>query len=72
MVNRPNVWGQSPLICAAGEGHIELVSVLIGAGCDLNWTDNDRRTALVLAAQKGQGEVVKLLIDAGNNLFTKL
>jgi len=35
---------------------------------DLEWTDNERRTALIVASQLNHLHIVKLLIAAGKQL----
>jgi ankyrin repeat protein len=39
------------------------VKLLIGNHCDVNTSNSDGDTALILAAEKGHLECVKLLID---------
>ena len=46
-------------------GHVPVVRALVEASADMNLTDNDGRTALMLAADWGHVEVVRLLVDAG-------
>jgi len=57
--------GSSPLITAAVFGKIEMASILIDAGADLNFRNNDGSTALISAAFFGRPEIVQLLLDAG-------
>ncbi len=44
------------------------LTVLLGAGADLNMKDNDGYTALMLASFLGNTEIAKMLIDANANL----
>ena len=57
--------GSSPLITAAVFGKADMASILIDAGADLNFQNNDGSTALISAAFFGRPEIVKLLLDAG-------
>lgn len=57
--------GSSPLITAAVFGKAGMASILIDAGADLNFQNNDGSTALISAAFFGRSEIVKLLLDAG-------
>ncbi len=56
--------GDSPLTLAAGRGLVEIVQLLLDAGCDPNRPGHSR-TALVSAARSGRLAVVKQLIAAG-------
>jgi hypothetical protein len=39
--------------------------LLLAKGSDINATDEDGKTALILASEKGQSEIKELLIKAG-------
>ncbi|KAK3747914.1 hypothetical protein QZH41_000188 [Actinostola sp. cb2023] len=49
-------------VCQGNESELRQ---LIDAGADINVTNNDGYTALMLAAENGKDEVVRTLIDAG-------
>jgi len=55
--------GSSPLISAAVFGKTEMAKVLIDAGVDLNFQNNDGSTALHTAAFFCRPEIVKLLLE---------
>lgn len=55
--------GSSPLISAALFGKTEMTKILIDAGADLNFQNNDGSTALHTAAFFCRPEIVKLLLD---------
>lgn len=55
--------GSSPLISAAVFGKTEMAKVLIEAGVDLNFQNNDGSTALLTAAFFCRPEIVQLLLD---------
>lgn len=56
--------GITPLDLAAGEGHVEVVKVLLDHHADVNARRTDSGvTALYAAAGTGHSEVVKLLLD---------
>jgi ankyrin repeat protein len=57
--------GSSPLINAAVFGKTEAAKVLIDAGADLNFQNNDGSTALISAAYFCRTEIVKMLLEKG-------
>jgi ankyrin repeat protein len=58
----------SPLILAANRGHIEVVSVLLDRGADINLGVPGDGNPLIMAASGGYTEIVSLLLDRGANL----
>ncbi len=57
--------GSSPLISAAVFGKPDAAKVLIDAGADLNFQNNDGSTALHTAAFFCHPDIVKMLLDKG-------
>ncbi|MEO5977104.1 MAG: ankyrin repeat domain-containing protein [Chryseolinea sp.] len=57
--------GSSPLISAAVFDKPEMAKVLLDAGADINFQNNDGSTALHTAAFFCRPEIVKMLIDKG-------
>jgi uncharacterized protein len=57
--------GSSPLITASLFGKTDMAKVLIDAGADLNFQNNDGSTALHTAAFFCRPEIVRLLLDRG-------
>ena len=57
--------GSSPLISAAVFGKTEMAKILIDAGADLNFQNNDGSTALHSSAFFCRPEIVKMLLDKG-------
>lgn len=57
--------GSSPLISAALFGKPAMARLLIDAGADLNFRNNEGSTALITAAFFGRPEIVRLLLDNG-------
>lgn len=60
-----NALGETALMLAAVEGHLDVVRRLIDAGSEIN---GDGWTALHYAAWKGHRDVCKLLIDKGADI----
>ena len=61
--------GTSPLITCVRQGHVDTMKVIVAhRGVDLEWTDNERRTALIVAAQLNHQDIVNHLISAGIDL----
>ncbi|XP_053192485.1 ankyrin repeat domain-containing protein 6b [Scomber japonicus] len=58
-------YGRSPLHLAAYKGHIEVVRILLKAGCDLDIQDDGEQTALHRAAVVGNSDVIGALIQEG-------
>lgn len=57
--------GSSPLITASVFGKPAMAKVLIDAGADVNFQNNDGSTALHTSAFFCQTEIVKMLLDKG-------
>ena len=67
-VNRGNIYGATPLMWAALNGHDQVVRELIRAGADVNGKDSYKETALHCASSCGHSSVIKTLTEAGANL----
>jgi ankyrin repeat protein len=57
--------GSSPLISAALFGKTEMAKLLLDAGADLNFQNNDGSTALHTSSFFCRPEIVKMLLDKG-------
>ena len=57
--------GGNPLHTAATFGKTKIVGILVEAGIDINYTNNEGSTPLHTAAFFGRTEIVKILLDAG-------
>ena len=57
--------GNTPLQIAALEGHVEIVKMLLDAGCDKTCKNIDMEGPLIDAVENGHLGVVKLLLDVG-------
>ncbi|NP_001106372.1 ankyrin repeat domain-containing protein 6 [Xenopus tropicalis] len=57
--------GRTALHLAANKGHVNVVHILVKAGCDLDIQDDGNQTALHRAAVVGNSEVLALLIQEG-------
>ena len=60
-VNAKDENGQTALMIAATQGHIETFTALLDAGADVEVKDNERKTAVVLATEKGHIEIAQVL-----------
>ncbi|XP_071142139.1 death-associated protein kinase 1-like [Mytilus edulis] len=58
-------YGETALMWAAREGHLEICRLLIDRGCKIDTTQVGGWTALMLAAMEGHLEICHLLIDTG-------
>ena len=63
-----DIFERTPLICAAGSGHVQVMGELIRAGARVNAKDNRKQTALHWANWCDHSSVVTTLIEAGANL----
>ena len=57
--------GEQALIRAAGDGHADIVTLLLASGADVNSTDDTGETALMWASADGFADVVSLLLADG-------
>jgi ankyrin repeat protein len=60
--------GSTPLHCATWKGHLDMVSLLLSAGADVNAHNNNDHwgtTPLHAAAHANQAAIAQLLIDHG-------
>lgn len=57
--------GVTPLMLAAGAGHLAVLESLLAAGCEVKLKDQDGATALHRAAAQGHLAVVERLLEAG-------
>ena len=60
--------GETPLLEAAEEGHLEVVLLLLERGANLNHQDRDGETALMEAAGESRVDCVNLLLRKGAGL----
>ena len=57
--------GETALMDASREGHVEIVQAILDKGTNVNAKDDWGRTALMLASQKGHKDHVELLLAKG-------
>ncbi|XP_018427602.1 PREDICTED: ankyrin repeat domain-containing protein 6 isoform X4 [Nanorana parkeri] len=57
--------GRTPLHLAAHKGHLNVVQILIKAGCELNIQDDGHQTALHRASVVGHSDILAVLIQEG-------
>ena len=79
-----NLWnneGETAIILASQNGHIEIVKMLLKAGAHVNVEEDedamdveilnlDHHSALMMASYEGHTEIVKILLDAGAHVNT--
>ncbi len=63
-VNKPNLFGITPLMCAASVGDIEMVRLLLEHHADPDQRDTWHRTALYLAQRQGHPETARIIKTA--------
>jgi len=61
LINKKDRIGKTPLHCAAGEGHKEVVEFLCACGADVNAQNQFGKTALYYATKNGHKEVIETL-----------
>lgn len=64
-INKPDVFGETPLLKAIKKGDVEQVKNLIAQGADVNCVNVFDESALGVAVRDGKVEIIKLLIAAG-------
>ena len=64
IINSRDAYGQTALMIAAAQGHLTLVSALVGGGADIGAVDSFGRTAISVSASNGYGNVSSRLIKA--------
>ena len=57
--------GNTALIFAARDGHVEVAEMLIAYGATVDWQDDEKVTPLILAASRNHPEIVDLLLANG-------
>lgn len=64
-VSVQNSWGETPLLCAAGTGKLDIVKMLLArsGGVDINTPDREGQVPLHKAAQSGNWELMRYLLD---------
>ena len=60
-VDLPDKRGWTPLMCAAGNGHVSVIKALKAIGADLNKQNDEGRTALFWAAARGETDMLRML-----------
>uniref|UniRef100_A0A1X7T9M1 Uncharacterized protein n=1 Tax=Amphimedon queenslandica TaxID=400682 RepID=A0A1X7T9M1_AMPQE len=63
-------YGNNALIVAAGEGHYDIVQLLLKNGANINDENIFRETALAVAARKGYDNIVQLLSEEPHQNIT--
>ena len=63
-----NILGDTPLNCAAGRGHIELILLLVEANAEINTTSLSGWTPLLNAAYSGRFDAARCLVELQANI----
>ena len=58
-------------MAAAGNGHLEVLHLLLSKGAHVNASNQDGRTALMLAAMHRQPKTTQALLDQGAHVNAK-
>jgi len=66
-VNARNIYGNTALHTAAEYGYVDVISLLLQAGANIEMRGQDGQTPLLLATAKGHNEVVHTLLINGAN-----
>mmetsp|Transcript_57677 Transcript_57677/g.137203 ORF Transcript_57677/g.137203 Transcript_57677/m.137203 type:complete len:260 (+) Transcript_57677:170-949(+) len=69
-ISKPNEFGQTALMWAAGHGSAALCTLLLASGAELEAVDSGRWTALLRAAWHGKLEAARVLLRAGADVNT--
>jgi ankyrin repeat protein len=64
-INATDSHGESPLLCAATTGSVEVCRLLINAGANVDLVDDKGTSPLMRAAVYGHSEICDMLIDSG-------
>jgi ankyrin repeat protein len=64
-VDAPSIDGTTPVMFAAGNGHLGLVRMLVESGADLSAAADDGSTAVMYAARGGHRECLDYLVSEG-------
>jgi ankyrin repeat protein len=67
-VDARDLHGNTALILAAGDQHVDAVRALISCGADVNAASKRGHTALHAAARLGNEAIMRLLVDAKANI----
>ncbi|XP_071951058.1 uncharacterized protein [Antedon mediterranea] len=67
-INIKDESGQTPLICAANSGRLDIVIECLRLGGNVRAMDEDKWTPLICAAKEGHTEVVEALLDNDANV----
>jgi ankyrin repeat protein len=60
--------GNTALIFAARDGHLDIAELLVGYGATVDWQDDEQVTPLILASSRNHPEIVTLLLNHGATL----
>jgi ankyrin repeat protein len=67
-VNSANAYHVTPLLEAAGQGHLEMCRLLVAQGAEIDYTGMSEGSPLTLVAYTGQLEILRLFLAAGANV----
>lgn len=64
-IDRPGMYGATPVMVAAANGHVEVLHTLLAGGADPNRLDTGGDSALYYAASRGRVDAVRVLLKWG-------
>ncbi|KAG2786701.1 hypothetical protein PC129_g6203 [Phytophthora cactorum] len=67
-INARDGHGWTPLMCAAANGHIDIIQRLMALGATVSLTSAEHRSALHWAASRGMAAAVSALLAAGSDV----
>jgi hypothetical protein len=67
-IHKKDNGGCSSIIYASGQGHVNVVELLLSKGANINDKDNDGWSSIIYASYQGHVNIVELLLSKGANI----
>lgn len=74
-INRTDIFGYNAIMSVilnenmTDEQKLDVIQMLIDKGCDINWLNFQRETALIIALERVEIDIANLLLDNGAVVF---